>query len=432
MRRDKGGRYSGIGGQAVLEGVMMKNKDEYAVAVRKPDGDIDVEVDVYKGVMDGSALKKMPFIRGVFNFLDSMILGMRTLNHSVSFYEDEEATETATDKVFQKLFKEKAENVMMGIVTALSIVLAVAIFMVLPYYITSLFEEYIRNVSVMTIIEGLIRILIFVGYIVAIAMMKDIKRLYQYHGAEHKCINCIEKGRPLTVHNAMRSSRLHKRCGTSFMFFVVFVSIIVFFFIRVEQPALRVLLRIALIPVIAGISYEIIRLAGRSDNFLVNLLSAPGMLLQRLTTKEPDEEMIRVAIASVEAIFDWKAYLKDTFGYEIDDSWLVDGPLEEEEGENEEEPVSVSKQENAQTDDRVKADMDRKGTKSNLQVADADRNVIRKDIPAAGAANGEAWTDGISDGNRALEIAAEVPEKETVKKETSEKAAEAEDRTDEL
>lgn len=432
MRRDKGGRYSGIGGQAVLEGVMMKNKDEYAVAVRKPDGDIDVEVDVYKGVMDGSALKKMPFIRGVFNFLDSMILGMRTLNHSVSFYEDEEATETATDKVFQKLFKEKAENVMMGIVTALSIVLAVAIFMVLPYYITSLFEEYIRNVSVMTIIEGLIRILIFVGYIVAIAMMKDIKRLYQYHGAEHKCINCIEKGRPLTVHNAMRSSRLHKRCGTSFMFFVVFVSIIVFFFIRVEQPALRVLLRIALIPVIAGISYEIIRLAGRSDNFLVNLLSAPGMLLQRLTTKEPDEEMIRVAIASVEAIFDWKAYLKDTFGYEIDDSWLVDGPLEEEEGENEEEPVSVSKQENAQADDRVKADMDRKGTKSNLQVADADRNVIRKDIPAAGAANGEAWTDGISDGNRALEIVAEVPEKETVKKETSEKAAEAEDRTDEL
>ena len=432
MRRDKGGRYSGIGGQAVLEGVMMKNKDEYAVAVRKPDGDIDVEVDVYKGVMDGSALKKMPFIRGVFNFLDSMILGMRTLNHSVSFYEDEEATETATDKIFQKLYKEKAENVMMGIVTALSIVLAVAIFMVLPYYITSLFEEYIRNVSVMTIIEGLIRILIFVGYIVAIAMMKDIKRLYQYHGAEHKCINCIEKGRPLTVHNAMRSSRLHKRCGTSFMFFVVFVSIIVFFFIRVEQPALRVLLRIALIPVIAGISYEIIRLAGRSDNFFVNLLSAPGMLLQRLTTKEPDEEMIRVAIASVEAIFDWKAYLKDTFGYEIDDSWLVDGPLEEEEGENEEEPLSVSKQENAQADGQVKTDMDRKGAKSNLQVADADRNVIRKDIPAAGAANGEAWTDGISDGNRALEIVAEVPEKETVKKETSEKAAEAEDRTDEL
>lgn len=333
MKRDKGGRYSGIGGQAVLEGVMMKNKEQYAVAVRKPDGEIDVEVDVYKGVMDGNGLKKIPFVRGVFNFLDSMILGMRTLNHSVSFYEDGEAKETATDKVFNKLFKEKAENVMLGIVTVISILLAIAIFMVLPYYITSLFEEYVRNASVMAIIEGLIRILIFIGYIVAIAMMKDIKRLYQYHGAEHKCINCIEKGRPLTVHNVMRSSRLHKRCGTSFMFFVVFVSIIVFFFIRAENPALRVLLRIALIPVIAGISYEIIRLAGRSDNILVNILSAPGMFLQRLTTKEPDEEMVQVAMASVEAVFDWKAYLKDTFGYEIDDSWLEDGPEETEDKE---------------------------------------------------------------------------------------------------
>lgn len=331
MKKDKGGRYSGIGGQAVLEGVMMKNKEQYAVAVRKPDGEIDIEVDVYKGVMEGSIWKKIPFVRGVFHFLDSLILGMRTLNHSVSFYEDEDAKETAADKVFQKVFKEKAENVMMGIITAVSILLAVAIFMVLPYFISSLFEEYIRNASVMAIIEGGIRILIFIGYIVAITAMKDIKRLYQYHGAEHKCINCIEKGRPLTVHNVMRSSRLHKRCGTSFLFFVVFVSIIVFFFIRAEQPALRVLLRVALIPVIAGISYEIIRLAGRSDNILVNILSAPGMFLQRLTTKEPDEDMVRVAIASVEAVFDWKAYLKDTFGYEIDDSWLADGSEEEEE-----------------------------------------------------------------------------------------------------
>ncbi len=340
MKKDKGGRYSGIGGQAVLEGVMMKNKEQYAVAVRKPDGEIDVEVDVYRGVMDDSVLKKVPFIRGIFNFLDSMILGMRTLNHSVSFYEDEEAKETAADKVFNKVFKEKAENVMLGIVTVISILLAIAIFMVLPYFITSLFEGYIRNASFMAMIEGLIRILIFIGYIVAITMMKDIKRLYQYHGAEHKCINCIEKGRPLTVHNAMRSSRLHKRCGTSFMFFVVFVSIIVFFFIRVEQPALRILLRIALIPVIAGISYEIIRLAGRSDNIFVRILSAPGMMLQKLTTKEPDEDMVQVAIASVEAIFDWKAYLKDTFGYEIDDSWLRDTPFEDdedEEGDREEE-----------------------------------------------------------------------------------------------
>lgn len=432
MRNRKRIRSSGIGGQAVLEGVMMKNKDDYAVAVRKPNGEIEVEVDVFCGAMHGSKLRKIPFVRGVFNFVDSMVLGMKIINYSASFYEDEEAKETKLDKALDKISGGRAESLLTGITTVVSIALAVGIFILLPYFLSSVLSQYVRNTSLLTIIEGGIRILIFLAYVVGISLMKDIYRLYQYHGAEHKCINCIEKGRPLTVHNAMRSSRLHKRCGTSFMFFVVFVSIIVFFFIRVEQPALRVLLRIALIPVIAGISYEIIRLAGRSDNFFVNLLSAPGMLLQRLTTKEPDEEMIRVAIASVEAIFDWKAYLKDTFGYEIDDSWLVDGPLEEEEGENEEEPVSVSKQENAQTDDRVKADMDRKGTKSNLQVADADRNVIRKDIPAAGAANGEAWTDGISDGNRALEIAAEVPEKETVKKETSEKAAEAEDRTDEL
>lgn len=324
MKKQRGNRYSGIGGQAVLEGVMMKNKEQYAVAVRKPDGEIDVEVDVYRGIMHGNKLKEIPFVRGVFNFIDSMVLGMKTLNHSVSFYEDEEAKETATDKVFNKIFKEKAESVMLGIVTIFSILLAIAIFMVLPYYITSLFGSYIRNASVLAIIEGLIRILIFVGYILVITFMKDIKRLYQYHGAEHKCINCIEKGRPLTVHNVMRSSRLHKRCGTSFMFFVLFVSIIVFFFIRVEQPVLKVALRIALIPVIAGISYEIIRLAGRSNNILIRLLSAPGMLLQRLTTKEPDESMVEVAIASVEAIFDWKAYLKDTFGYEVDDSWLED------------------------------------------------------------------------------------------------------------
>ncbi len=353
MKKDKGGRYSGIGGQAVLEGVMMKNKEQYAVAVRKPDGEIDVEVDVYRGVMDDSVLKKVPFIRGIFNFLDSMILGMRTLNHSVSFYEDEEAKETAADKVFNKVFKEKAENVMLGIVTVISILLAIAIFMVLPYFITSLFEGYIRNASFMAMIEGLIRILIFIGYIVAITMMKDIKRLYQYHGAEHKCINCIEKGRPLTVHNAMRSSRLHKRCGTSFMFFVVFVSIIVFFFIRVEQPALRILLRIALIPVIAGISYEIIRLAGRSDNIFVRILSAPGMMLQKLTTKEPDEDMVQVAIASVEAIFDWKAYLKDTFGYEIDDSWLRDTPFEDDEDEEEDREEESRIEEDGEEEDGI-------------------------------------------------------------------------------
>lgn len=330
-KKKKTTHYSGIGGQAVLEGVMMKNKDDYAVAIRKPNGEIEVEVDVYRGILHDSALKKIPFIRGIFNFLDSMILGMKTINYSASFYEDEEAEETKLDKALNKVSGGRAEKILMGVTTVASIVIAIAVFMLLPYFLSTLLVQYIRNDSLLAIIEGIIRILIFVIYIVAISLMKDIHRLYQYHGAEHKCINCVENGRPLTIHNVMRSSRIHKRCGTSFMFLVVFVSIILFFFIRVQNPALRVVLRIALVPVIAGISYEIIRLAGRSDNIFVRIISAPGMWLQKLTTKEPEREMAEVAIRSVEAVFDWKSYLKDEFGYEVDDSWLQDEPGEEEE-----------------------------------------------------------------------------------------------------
>ena len=325
MKKNKKGHYSGIGGQAVLEGVMMRNKDDYAVAIRKPNGEIEVEVDVFRGCLAGSKLTKIPFIRGVFNFIDSLKLGMKTLNYSASFYEDEEAGETKLDKALDKVSGGKGEKVLMGITTLISVALAVGIFILLPYFLSSLLSEYVRNTSLLTIIEGGIRIAIFLIYIAGISLMKDIHRLYQYHGAEHTCINCIEKRRPLTVYNVMKSSRIHKRCGTSFLFFVMFVSIILFFFIRVDNTALKVLLRIALIPVIAGISYEIIRLAGRSDNILIKIISAPGMLLQRLTTKEPDESMVEVAMKSVEAVFDWKAYLKEDFGYEVDDSWLEDG-----------------------------------------------------------------------------------------------------------
>ncbi len=320
--------YSGIGGQAVLEGIMMKNKEQYAVAVRKPDGEIEVEVEHYHGIIHGSKLLDMPFIRGVFQFLDSLILGMRCLNFSASFYEDEETKETAADKAFHKMFKDKADQVFSGLVMLFSLVLAIGIFMVLPYFVTSLFESYIRSASFLAIIEGALRIVIFVGYVLSISLMKDIRRVYMYHGAEHKCINCIEKGAPLTVKEVMRSSRQHRRCGTSFLLFVMFVSVILFFFIRVENPVYRILLRVALIPVIAGISYEIIRLAGKSNNILVRIISAPGMWLQRLTTKEPDESMVEVAIAAVEAVFDWKAYLFETFGYEVDDSWLEENRTE--------------------------------------------------------------------------------------------------------
>lgn len=329
MSRKKCGHYSGIGGQAVLEGVMMKNKDEYAVAVRKPDGGIEIKREEYEGILSGNKklshfLRSTPLIRGVFNFVDSLVLGMQTLTFSASFFEDEDEEETKTDKALDKLTKGNGEKLLMGLTVAFSIVLAVVIFIMLPYGISLLFRSYVRNASVLALLEGAVRLLIFVGYVVAIASMKDIKRVYQYHGAEHKCINCIEKGRPLTVKDAMKSSRLHKRCGTSFLLFVMLVSIVLFMFIRVENPLWRLVVRILLIPVIAGISYEIIRLAGRNNNFLINLLSKPGMWLQKLTTKEPDESMIEVAIASVEAVFDWKNYLKEEFGYEVDESWLRD------------------------------------------------------------------------------------------------------------
>ena len=317
-------RYSGIGGQAVLEGVMMKNKEKYAVADRKPDGEIEVEVETYQGLAHGSKFKELPFIRGIFNFLDSLILGTRALNYSASFYEEEEGKETKFDKAMDKMSGGNGEKLLSGIVTVISIMLAVGIFIVLPYFISSLFESFIRNRSLMAIIEGVIRIALFLLYVWGISAMKDIRRLYQYHGAEHKCINCIEKGRPLTVHNVMRSSRLHKRCGTSFIFFVMLVSIVLFFFIQVDNVAEKVILRILLMPVVAGISYEIIRLAGRTDNVFIKILSAPGMWIQRMTTREPDESMAEVAIASVEAVFDWKKYLQDTFGYEVDESWMKD------------------------------------------------------------------------------------------------------------
>ena len=317
-------RYSGIGGQAVLEGIIMKNKEKYAVAVRKPDGEIEVEVETYQGLAHGSKFKELPFIRGIFNFLDSLILGTRALNYSASFYEEEEGKETKFDKAMDKMSGGNGEKLLSGIVTVISIMLAVGIFIVLPYFISSLFDSFIRNRSLMAIIEGVIRIALFLLYVWGISAMKDIRRLYQYHGAEHKCINCIEKGRPLTVHNVMRSSRLHKRCGTSFIFFVMLVSIVLFFFIQVDNVAEKVILRILLMPVVAGISYEIIRLAGRTDNVFIKILSAPGMWIQRMTTREPDESMAEVAIASVEAVFDWKKYLQDTFGYEVDESWMKD------------------------------------------------------------------------------------------------------------
>ena len=301
-------RYSGIGGQAVLEGVMMKNKDTYAVAVRKSDGEIVVEKKEYKSLFGSGAITRWPLVRGVVNFVDSLVLGMSSLSFSSSFFEEEDTTELSEQQAAKK---EKQEHVMMGGTIALSIVLAVALFMLLPYWLSTLFSGFGWSDTAIAVVEGVLRVLIFLAYIVGISLMKDIQRVYMYHGAEHKCINCIEHGMDLNVENVRKSSRLHKRCGTSFLFFVIMVSVILFIFIRVDSPLLRVLVRILLIPVIAGISYELIRLAGRSEGKVIGLLSKPGMMLQKLTTREPDDDMIEVGIASVEAVFDWRAYVQE-------------------------------------------------------------------------------------------------------------------------
>lgn len=321
--------YSGIGGQAVMEGIMMRNKNRYAVAVRKPNQEI--ELHVADCGQSENWTRKMPFVRGVFNFIDSLKLGMETLTYSASFYEEEEE-ETGFDRFMGKIFGAKAEKVMMSITMVISLIIAVAIFMVLPYFVAAFLEKYLSNPSLIAIIEGLLRVIIFVVYVLLISLMKDIRRVFMYHGAEHKCINCIESGKPLNVRNIMKSSRFHRRCGTSFLLIVMVISIICFFFIRVDNMALRLVLRIALIPVIAGISYEVLRLAGKYDNWFIRLISAPGMWLQRITTKEPDKDMVEVAVKAVEAVFDWKKYLKENFDYEeAEDNWLDDDEDEDDE-----------------------------------------------------------------------------------------------------
>lgn len=300
-------RYSGIGGQAVLEGIMMKNQDVYSVGVRKPDGEIEVHLSTYEGI-GNKRLKRLPIVRGVISFVDSLVLGMKCLTFSASFYDEEETQPSKADQLIDKLFGEKAEKVVMDLTVAFSIVMAVAIFMVLPYFAAALLRKVIVSDTLLALIEGGIRLLFFIGYILLISRMKDIQRVFQYHGAEHKCINCVEHGLELNVENVRGSSKEHKRCGTSFMLIVMIVSIIFFIFIRVESPILRVVFRIALVPVIAGVSYEFIRLAGRSENKLVLALSRPGMWMQGLTTREPDDDMIEVAIAAVEAVFDWRTW----------------------------------------------------------------------------------------------------------------------------
>ncbi len=307
---------SGIGGQAVIEGIMMRNKDKYSIAVRKPDHKIEVTVRDCKLLTEKHKWMGYPIIRGVVSFIDSLITGISTINYSASFYDDpEEQKTTKADEIGKSLFKDKFESVLMAFTVILSVFMAVGLFMLLPYFVSRLVKGYVASKTLLNFIEGLVRVAIFILYLLIISLMKDIKRTFMYHGAEHKCINCIENGARLTTENVMNSSRYHKRCGTSFLFIVMFISIVFFIFIRVDNTALQVVIRLLLVPVIAGVSYEFIRWAGKNDNGFTVVLSKPGMWLQRLTTREPDEEMVEVAIKAVEEVFDWKAFLKEYYAH---------------------------------------------------------------------------------------------------------------------
>lgn len=308
--------FSGIGGQAVIEGIMMKNKDNYSVAVRKPNGEIVVKKDKYIMLAKKIKLLGLPFIRGIFAMADSLILGSKTLEYSASFFDDEEVENTSKlDKWLNDHINEKTLGIIMSIITVISVAFAIVVFSVVPAAIGSLFKELtkIENNFWVAFLEGIVRILIFVLYIKLISRMDEIRRTFEYHGSEHKCINCIENGWDLTVENVMKASKEHKRCGTSFLVYVMVISIFLFMFINPPTLLTKFLSRIILIPVVAGVSYEVLRLAGQFDNKFMDIISRPGMWMQGLTTKEPDEKEVEVAIRAVEEVFDWREFKKQHF-----------------------------------------------------------------------------------------------------------------------
>ena len=292
-------KYSGIGGQAVIEGVMMKGSGEYAVAVRKSDNDIEIKKQAYRSIRERYRMTNLPIVRGVVTFVESLITGMRTLNYSASFLEEEEKQEQEEKTEEQKKQEEKKDSILMGIMMIIAIVAAIGIFVLVPFFVSEALKKPIPSAQLRGLLEGVIRVVLFVLYVKLISLMEDIKRVFMYHGAEHKSINCVERGYELTVENVGKQTTVHKRCGTSFMLVVMFVSILFFMFISVGNIWLRMVLRLLLVPVIAGVAYEFIRFAGSHDNAVINVLSKPGLWLQKLTTAEPTDDMIEVAIAIV-------------------------------------------------------------------------------------------------------------------------------------
>lgn len=292
-----------VGGQAVIEGVMMRGTKGLATAVRLPNGSIEVKKESSESLTKKNRFLGLPIIRGFISLIESLIIGIKSLEYSASFFEDdEEGSESKFDKWFEKVFKEKGNSVLMGISLVLSIVFSILLFFILPTALTSLVKKTISsNVLVLNIIEGIIRVIIFIGYIFIVGKLEDIKRVYQYHGAEHKTIFCYESGIDLTPENAKKFGRLHPRCGTNFLFLVMVISIIIFSFTGWQSIGQRVISRVLLLPVVSGVTYEVIKWLGKSNSKISKIIAWPGLLLQKITTQEPDESMLEVAITSLKA-----------------------------------------------------------------------------------------------------------------------------------
>jgi len=284
-----------VGGQAVIEGVMMKGAEDIAIAVRKPDGEIVVKKEKLKS--NRKKISKIPIIRGIFTFVDSLVLGVNALLYSSEFVDVEEEEKKKPSKLDEFLEKN-----IIWISVVISVVFSVVLFILLPTVLVGVLKAYTGNTLILNGIEGVVRIAIFLGYILAISGMKDIRRVFEYHGAEHKSIFCYEHGEELTVENVKKYGRLHPRCGTSFLFIVMIVSILLFSLFRWSGLLMRLVIRILLIPIVAGISYEIIKWAGKSESKLSCIVSAPGMWLQKLTTREPDDKQIEVAVEALKNV----------------------------------------------------------------------------------------------------------------------------------
>ena len=306
-----------------MEGIMMRHKEKYSVGVRRPDSEIEIKIEDYKSVFGKAGIFKKPLFRGVAGFVDSLVIGTKCLMYSAEIAGDEEDEEekkknetlTAEELEKKKQKEDRLFKVLLYVTVAISIAVSIVAFMFLPYILASLLRKVGASEILVTIAEAFVKLALFLGYMILISRMKDIQRTFMYHGAEHKCINCVENGLPLTVENVMKSSRFHRRCGTSFLFLVMLVSIFLhFIFVLVPVFWVRLAGRLLMVPVVAGISYEIIQWAGRSESACANFFSKPGLALQKLTTKEPTPDMAEVAIRAVEAVFDWRAYLKEEFG----------------------------------------------------------------------------------------------------------------------